>query len=87
MSDMAFSRGGPELPSLPPEPDVRYRVQRDIPHPVLLAVARQAEAHELDLRMGGFERPKAPGAQVLLGLHLDGVDAVRPLRQKVDLSR
>ena len=37
--------------------------------------------------MGLLERPKALGAQVLLCLHLDGVYAVRPLHQEVDLSR
>ncbi len=37
--------------------------------------------------MGFLERSEALGAQVLLRLHLDGVDVVRLLHQKVDLAR
>lgn len=72
---------------LPPQPHVRHRVQRDVPYPVLLAVARQAEAHGFDLRMGYLECSQALCPQVLLRLHLDGVDTVRPLNQEVNLPR
>lgn len=51
---------------LSPQPHIRHRVQRDVPHPVLLAVTRQAEADRLDLRMGFLECSQALGAQVLL---------------------
>lgn len=72
---------------LSPQPHVRHRVQRDVPHPFLLAVARQAEADGLDLRVRLLERSKTLCPQVLLRLHLDGVDTVRPLNQEVNLPR
>ena len=56
---------------LSPQLRIRHLVQRNAPHPVLLAAPRRAEAHGFDVRVRSLERPEVLRSQVFLGLHLD----------------
>ena len=58
--------------------DERDDVQGRVAHPILLAIAREAEADRPDLGVRVFERPQALGAQVLLGLNYRSSELTLP---------
>ena len=71
---------------LNPVARVADRVQGDVPHPTLVPEARHAEPAGAHALVALVEGAQALRAQVLLGLHLDGVHTRASLHEEVDLA-
>ena len=77
---------GDPVSGLNPIARVPDRVQGDVPHPALVPEARHAEPAGAHALVAPVEGAQALRAQVLLGLHLDGVHVGPCLHEEVDLA-
>ena len=77
---------GDPVSGLNPIARVADRVQGDVPHPALVPEARHAEPAGAHALVAPVEGAQALRAQVLLGLHLDGVHTRASLHEEVDLA-